>query len=418
MPDLVKKEIYSFSLKQEIKHIRKKQSVLISELKNQNTITLIFLAIHDSIWKYEEVYRLFKEDKRFEVSVVVIPLVRNGIADMETYDQSMQFFKANNYKTFSSYDYENKQWLDVNDILKPDIVFFTNPHNLTFDKYYIIAFKDRLTCYVPYAFVVIQSIHMHYNQKIHYFLWKHFVETNIHSDFALSYTKNNNENVIISGYPSLDVIFNSKYKPKEIWKTHTNNTYKIIWAPHHTISGQGAGLDYSSFMDYANYFMDLLNLRNDIQIAFKPHPLLKEKLYADRNWGKEKTDSYYNSWSKQPNGQLEGGDYIDLFYTSDAMIMDSASFIAEYLYFDKPLCFTKNDEDVKNRFNSFGQMIFDYLYTAKDKDEVKSFINDIVIGRDDYLKEKRNGFFENEILPKNGKTASENIYNELIDELC
>ena len=32
----------------------------------------------------------------------------------------------------------------------------------------------------------------------------------------------------------------------------------------------------------------------ELEICFKPHPGLKEKLYQHANWGKDKTEQYYN----------------------------------------------------------------------------------------------------------------------------
>lgn len=408
-----------YKLKKEIKQIRESQKGIVNKLRKENKIKIIFLVIHHSVWKYEEVYRLLEKDPKFNIRVVIIPLVKEGLGDMEVYNKTLNYFDNSKYNVIPSYDKINNSWLDIKVLTKPDIIFFTNPHKLTYDKYYIDNFTDKLTCYVPYAFVVIHSIEMHYNQKIHQVLWKYFVETKHHFDFANLFTKYNNDNVVITGFPSLDKKYCKEYKPRSVWKDFRNgNTIKIIWAPHHTISGQGAGLDYSSFMEYAEYFIDLLETRNDIQIAFKPHPLLKEKLYVNEFWGIEKTNKYYEQWDELPNGQLEEGSYIDLFELSDAMIMDSASFIVEYLYFNKPILFTMHDETVLDRFNSFGKIVFDYLYKSSNKLETFQFISVTVIDNKDVLKESRNKFLHEEILPKNGKTASENIYNELKKELC
>ena len=303
--------------------------------------------------------------------------------------------------------------------IQPDIVIFTNPHRLTKDEYYITNYRDTLTCYAPYAFVVIHSIVMHYNQIFHHLLWKHFVETKYHKEFAIRYAKADTSNIQITGYPSLDRIYALDYIPSIVWKEFPNKLAKrIIWAPHHSIEGQGDGLDYSSFVNYSKYFVELLESNNNIQMAFKPHPILKVKLYKDKDWGKEKTDAYFKKWDELPNGQLEEGDYIDLFFTSDAMILDSASFIVEYLYFDKPILFTMRDDNVKERFNSFGRMVFNYMYTAKNSVEVENFIQDTVVKKNDFLSTDRNQFMRDTILPESGRTASENIFNILKSELC
>lgn len=411
--------IFDFKFKYEVKKIRNFQIHIVNKIRKKEKIKVIFLVIHDSIWKYEEIYNFLDKDPKFKVSVVIIPLVRGKECQMCVFNKTLNYFVSNGYNTVSSYDENNSSWFDIKSIINPDVVFFTNPHRLTFDKYYIDNFTDKLTCYVPYAFVVIHSIAMHYNQKFHQVLWKYFVETKYHSDFSSLFTQYNNDNIVITGFPGLDKKYTVNYKPKKVWKNYLDGSaIKIIWAPHHTIPGQGSGLDYSSFIEYANFFIGVLKIRSNLQIAFKPHPLLKEKLYADGSWGVEKTDNYYNQWNNMPNGQLEDGNYIDLFELSDAMIMDSASFIIEYLYFDKPILFTMRDKSILDRFNYFGKMAFDYIYKSTNRIETSAFISNIVIGENDNLRESRNKFLQNEILPKNGKTASENIYNELKHELC
>ncbi len=405
--------------KQELKKINRFQNEFVKKVKQKDKINVIFLVIHNAVWKYEEVYKLLDEDPTFDVRVVVVPLVRNNEGQLDNYYQTLNYFKNNKYNTIGSFDEENKEWLDIKSITNPDLVFFTNPHKLTFDKYYITNFLDKLTCYVPYAFVVIHSISSHYNQPFHHYLWKHFIETKKHKHFSKKFQLRLNANTLISGFPGLDKIYSNNYLPKNPWKNSSNQkTIKIIWAPHHTIKGQGSGLDYSSFNNYFDFFMSSLKNNQNIQIAFKPHPLLKEKLYLDKDWGQEKTDAYYNKWDELDNGQLEESEYIDLFYYSDAMIMDSASFIVEYLYFDKPILFTKIDDQVLERFNSFGQEVFNYMYQASNEVEVNEFITEIVLEGNDELKDERNKFLKQVVLPQNGKTASENIYTELIKELC
>lgn len=398
----------------------KRHKKALEVVKKKDKIKVAFFLIHDSVWKYEGVYKLMKDDDRFDPIVVVCPyIVFSRETMLYEMNKAYENFKIKGYNVIKTLNEETGEWLNVKKGIKPDIVFFSNPYKLTKDEYYITNFRDTLTCYVPYAFVVIHSIEMHYNQFFHHVLWNHFVETKYHKKFAMRYTKSTTSNIHITGYPSLDRIHLADYKPSIVWKEFDDNSAKrIIWAPHHAIEGQGSGLDYSCFVNYSEYFFELLESINNIQMAFKPHPLLKVKLYNDQDWGKEKTDAYFKKWDDLPNGQLEEGDYIDLFFTSDAMMLDSASFIAEYLYFDKPILFTMRDDNVKDRFNSFGRMVFNYMYTAKNSVEVENFIQDAVIKQNDFLKTGRNHFLNDTILPKNGKTASENIYYEIKRELC
>ena len=398
--------------------IRNAQHHLVNVLKDKKVINVVFLVIHDSIWKYEELYRLLDRSKYFNVQIAVIPLVRDGVSQLDTYNQTLEYFKKGNYNTFGTYDATSNVWLDVKSECNPDVVFFTNPHKLTFDKYYINNFTDKLTCYVPYAFVVIGEVRMHYGKDFHQYLWRYFLETETHNEYFKENAFLDNSNGRVTGYPGLDTKLNEDFQAKNVWKELNKLTKKIIWAPHHTIVGNGAGLDYSSFEEYHQFFIDLCKNNPFIQIAFKPHPLLREKLNSCERWGQEKTDNYFNAWNMLENGQFENGPYIDLFEGSDAMIMDSASFIAEYLYFDKPILFTLRDEDVQSRFNSFGQAIFKVLYQSRDTTQTNEFVKNQVSKEDDFLRVKRNNFLKTKILPANGKLASENIFSELKLQLC
>src|SRR5690606_6795936 len=146
---------------------------------------------------------------------------------------------------------------------------------------------------------------------------------------------NKGKNVVITGFPSLDTLLDKTYKPKNYWKH--NQKIKIIWAPHHTIEGTET-INFSNFLQYSEVIVELTEKYKDhIQIAFKPHPILYPKL--SKIWSKEKTDIYFTKWKEGTNTQIEEGDYIDLFLTSDGMIFDSCSFLNEYLYTQKPSIF-------------------------------------------------------------------------------
>jgi CDP-glycerol glycerophosphotransferase (TagB/SpsB family) len=153
-----------------------------------------------------------------------------------------------------------------------------------------------------------------------------------------------------------------------------------------------------------------------IQIAFKPHPLLKKKLYDEATWGKVKTDDYYNRWNNMVSGQLVEGDYIDLFLSSDAMIHDSGSFLIEYIYTGKPVLHTNRDENITDRMNAFGILAFNLHYHAKNEKDIKAFIENVLNNKDEKKKE-RTAFITSKLLPPNHKSASQNIFDEILEQL-
>ena len=154
-----------------LKRIKKKQGSLVTQIQKKQTIKVSFLVIHDSIWKYDKLYELLENDIKFDVNIIVIPLLSIENPDMLLYNKTLTYFKNNNYNVVSSYNSTSQTWEDVKKTENSDIIFFTNPHNLTFPQYYIYNFTDKLTCYVPYAFVVIGAIEAHYKQDVFFCLW-------------------------------------------------------------------------------------------------------------------------------------------------------------------------------------------------------------------------------------------------------
>jgi hypothetical protein len=258
---------------------------------------------------------------------------------------------------------------------------------------------------VPYAYFAVEGKWV-FDELFHNLCWKIFSESKIHVKLAENYQRIHGKNMIVTGYPGCDPLRIGQ-QPKEIfWKTCDTDCRRIIWAPHH--------LKIKNFFLYADVFIDILKRRvGSIQIAFKPHPLLRAKLEKSENWGKKRTDDYYNLWDALPNGQFENSDYIDLFLSSDALIHDCGSFITEYLYTGKPCLFLFSDEVKNENYSDYGKMAIGLHYCAKEPRDVEAFIENVVINDNDIMKTKRMGFIADVIEPPNGRTASDNIFTEL-----
>jgi CDP-glycerol glycerophosphotransferase (TagB/SpsB family) len=155
--------------------------------------------------------------------------------------------------------------------------------------------------------------------------------------------------------------------------------------------------------------------KDDVQFAFKPHPVLKFKLI--NIWGKEKTEAYYKKWEELENAQLEQGYYMDLFKTSDALIHDCASFTAEYLYTGKPVLFMVRDPQVLSHWNPFGRKCFDMHYHAENTEQIEEFIKNVVLQGQDSMQEEREKFCREYLYPADGVMPSQKIMNFLKEEL-
>jgi CDP-glycerol glycerophosphotransferase (TagB/SpsB family) len=358
-----------------------------------------------------------ENDIRFLPIIVICPYIAYS-KDIMIYElnKAHNNFSEKGYRVIKS-NKENGKWLDIKRELKPDLVCFTNPHEITLKQYLITNFLNTLTCYVPYGFKNSHLYEEHFNKKTQNLVWKFFLETEIHKKLSIKYAKNKGANTIVTGYPGMDVFIDKGYQPKNIWKVKNKSLKRIIWAPHHTIPGFGGTLDYSTFIGFSETMFDIAEAyKSKVQFAFKPHPILRAKLSRDDVWGKEKTDNYYNKWATLENGILCEAEYIDLFLTSDALIHDSSSFVIEYLYTGKPELFLIGSENVKNNFNEVGKMALDVIYHSNNKEEMIKFIDDIVINENDFLKERRGFFFNNIVKPPNNISASQNIFNYIANE--
>jgi CDP-glycerol glycerophosphotransferase (TagB/SpsB family) len=323
--------------------------------------------------------------------------------------QTEDFARERGYKYISAYNWEKCEWRDIKKLCSPDVVFFTKPYKDTLPAYHIYHYTDVLTLYVPYGINCMRLYHNNYELPFQSLLWKFLVETDFQKHYAEQYEHSKGDNVEVVGTLVMEKLMQEEYMAKDVWKKQEKKKKRIIWAPHHTV-------DYLfNFSNFLNYCEDMLRLaekyKEEVQFAFKPHPVLKFKLI--NIWGKEKTDAYYKHWEQLYNGQIEQGDYIDLFKTSDAMIHDCGSFTVEYLYTQKPVLFQIRDEKVKDEFNSFGQLCFEKHYHAYSIEETEAFIRDVVIADNDPKKEDREQFYKDYLYPKDGVMPSDKIMSLL-----
>jgi hypothetical protein len=408
-----RKIIFSFQLSA----IRRRQEKAILSLQQKKHVTVAFFVLDLAGWKNDYLYKMMEQSKVFDPIIFVCPVVNfdrsymlNKISDIYAY------FKENGYNVIKSYDEKTDTYVDVRKEINPDIIFYQTPYYGQIDnRYFISEFTDKLTCYVPYFFDTSNNFSFFYNHPFHNFLWRHFVPTQHHLKYSQLYSWCRGENAMVTGYPGVDFYLDSQFKAKDVWKIKDRRIKRIIWAPHHTMASYEP-IHYSCFLLYYQTMLDLAHKYSDrIQIAFKPHPLLQPKLYE--LWGKEKTDKYYAAWDALPNGFFMNGLYSDLFLTSDAIIHDCGSFIAEYLYTGKPAMRTDNPKQVLNEFSDFGLACLECYYHAKNADDIENFIVDVVLNGNDTMKDKRNEFYETVLKSPSGKMASQYILDYLSDTL-
>ncbi|WP_264536774.1 CDP-glycerol glycerophosphotransferase family protein [Flavobacterium sp. N1736] len=400
----------------QIERAQKKHEKALQIVRQKEKVKVAFFLIHESVWKYDVLFDLMLQHPKFEPQIFVCPAVNFGMENMLfEMNKSFDAFTKKGYNAIKTYDDVTGEYLDIKKTFSPDIVFFTNPYEGLQDyRYYIKEFSKTLTCYVPYA-IMTTNYDAFYNLDFHNHVWRIFSETPIHQQIAFEKQTNKGKNNIVTGYPGFDQLLINKTPDNGVWKNKNSVLKKIIWAPHHSMKEMNK---VSNFLEYFDVFLELAVIYKDkLQIAFKPHPLLRVKLENDLDWGKEKTDEYYNKWINLENGQFENSDYGDLFLTSDALIHDCGSFMAEYLITGKPSLFMIRNESVMKEWSDFGEKAVAAHYQSRNKEELIGFIENVVLNENDLMKEKRNDFVQNNLIQKNHLTASQNIMNYLESQI-
>lgn len=404
-----------------LKQVHYNHQKALRKIRKKKKIRVAFFLIHDSVWKYECVYELMENDEKFEPVIIVCPYTTFGDETMlRCMNAAYISFKQKGYNVIKTLNEETGQWLDVQSIIKADIIFFTNPYSLTKSKYCITNFQNTLTFYVPYGFMITQRPRMQYDELLHNLVFRFYLETKFHLSQAKLFSRNKGVNAKVTGYPGLDELLFPKNNVliDDVWKIDDKNIKRIIWAPHHTINDEDTPFNYSNFMNYYEIMLDIAKEFEDrIQIAFKPHPILRSKLYKKNEWGKIRTDSYYEKWNNLVNGQLVESDYFSLFQYSDAMIHDCGSFISEYIVTNKPALYQLRNDSILNGFNDMGIKIVNCQYLGRNYEDVVRFIKNIVIDENDPLKTNRELLLKDCFLINKKQSASENIYNDICDIL-
>ena len=398
-----------------IKPILKKyelnKDLIIDNIKRKNKITILFFIYKLSMWKYDGLCKLLMNCPHFDFIIVPYTMPDNNLkSSQKDSEMIIEYCKLNGFNYREGYDFCQKRYNDIGDI-NPDIVVYTQPYNIGYLNWRIENYiKHCLFIYTPYGIAIAKDKHLR-NTLLSNISWKIFSANKIESEIIVKNRINNKNNTVVTGISLYDSIKNADIN-KSPWKD--NDLLKIIWAPHHSIDNKYS-FSSSNFESICQYMLNVaVALKDKIQIAFKPHPVLYERLIE--KWGIEKTNEYYKKWDDMPNTFVSLGDYSELFAFSDAMIHDSSSFTGEYLIVNRPILFICKEENKvpSGVDNVFGEACFNCNYHGYNIKDIENFI-DMLIRNEDPMKGRRTDFVNKYLTPPNNCSTAENMMNELME---
>lgn len=379
-------------------------------------IRVLFIVNDSAMWKYDSLYRLMKEDPVFLPQILVCPTITyiTKLQAQEKLQSTFDVFSNRGYSVIKATEDVSLNGVSVAS-LRPDIVFYSYLWTSSIEAQYDVhALRDYLKCYVNYGFSNTAG-EWGYASAFHGLMWRYFAECEDVRSIALQAQPREMRNIVVTGYPIYDE-YEAAKSETSVWKSSDTKFKRVIWAPHHTIEGHDGILKLSTFLENAERMFTIAEkYKNNIQFAFKPHPLLKAVLYHHPLWGKEKTDEYYNRWANGDNMALADGPYMELFKSSDALIHDCGSFIVEYLYTQKPVMFIGSRREEQS--NIVGKKAYYCHYHGNNIEDINCFLDNVVLGGNDEMKSIRKQFYNDVLLPPNGCSAAENIINEIKKEL-
>lgn len=411
------------------------ENINIQRLRKQHKIIVGFIANYSVTWIGDDLYRMLEQSAKFEPYVFLIANHVRGQSNeqiIDEYDKNLKYFQSRNLRVVQTLNLDTGiqyTWEQIG--VKPELCIWLTPWvDLFREHFHLMNYSlNTLHVYVPYGFMIDNNkngnlFQEEFNMCIHNMAWKIFEESMSSVEMAARYAFVGDSNAIFTGYPKMDAFYAKNISDNSVWndliqKTGNRDAKRIIYAPHHTLVDEV--INFSTFASNYLYFLELAEkYQNQTVWVFKPHPQLKYKavregLFKDVNeW-----NGYVDKWRKLKNAfVVEEGMYQNLFMKSDAMILDSISFFAEYLYVHKPLLALRKEGQY---FNEFGEKLMEVHYSAQgtDKKSIEEFIVDVVLNDNDVMKNIREDFFTANLdyLSVSGQSAAKNIYDQLCNSL-
>lgn len=383
--------------------------VLIKRVRRKEQIKVLFILGQVGSWKTELLFQSMLAHPRFSPVLGFVSVQES----LEDYDRLKRLANDKGYPYVDLMDdaqYHSLWKVGV------DIVFYQKPYMFQLPKRLEFArHLNSLFCYVFYGCHDSQ-VPFNSNMELYRILWQYYFENEgVAEEKKEVMIYGGRDAVIVTGIPMFDSLAGEKETYPDPWIKQAQKKKRIIYAPHHSLPGYSArGIEYATFLDYADFMLEMaVKYKDQVQWAFKPHPVLKYKLY--KIWGEARTDEYYSKWEELDNAQIENGAYEGLFLYSDAMIHDCSSFTIEYHLTGNPVLYLVNGKEHHSNITRFAQEGYRLHYKAANKAQIEQFIQN-VIREEDPMRPQRIKFRNEQLVAPYGKTATQNIIHAILGE--
>lgn len=356
-----------------------------------NKIRVTLMESRRGFWlNHASIYTAMENDPDFSVHVLAVPKrMPAGDMDWAEYHHLCEFFCKEGIPFQRAFDASTQTWQNPLSFGLPDVVFLPHPYDFQQNFMYGSAYWKRFcrVAFLSYG-LTINTFPFIFHAPCYENCQYLFVDSNEHRALFAELSPEHSKKLIVTGHPSLDGYLRPREEIRDIPFKSPKSTRRIIWAPHFTVAPGKTEHHFSTFFAYYETFWKLAKEHPDLEIVMRPHPELFNLMISSGLKTQQEAMAYRRRFEALPNGWIcDDADYISLFRQSDAIVLDSISFIGAYAPTGKPLCFLESMK--RDRLNAIGERLLHANYAAWNEHEIRDFVETVVLAGKDWMKEER-----------------------------
>ena len=344
-------------------------------------LKIVFFTQEYSVWPtLQPIYERCMEDKNVFAQLVHVPFLNPD--KVNQIEEERVCYRQKGYPIIFAENY---------DLAKesPDIAFFLKPYDLIPVPFSVgQVTKAGVRCvYAPYGFYAAQGKEFTAyacSLPMQTAAWFVLADGKKHAHDLKQYGYRNGENVLCSGNPRADLLRRPAQLPPRPEEWDKLKGKKVaLYNTHFTVEETKG---FGTFMEFGEKLFAWFGKNPDLGLIWRPHPLLHQHLIRQGLFSQQEWDELVARLDRTENIVVDiGADYLPSFYYSDAIISDGTSFLNEYLFTERPVCYTRK----QNSSDCFNDAKLLECYTIADRfEQIEAFLEDLRTGADPQ-KEKR-----------------------------
>jgi len=346
-------------------------------------IDIVFIFQAASFWpSWESVWKSCSEDSRFNPIMVVSD---------DIFNEKVQFATARKFLRKNNIQFKHVSEINLSEI-NPHIVVLHTPYDRHRPRYLhgkMLSSRGYRVVYITYGIEISdtdKARHDHFNDGVTTCAWRVYTFSKSMIPFYKIYSPTGGDMVRSFGHPKFDYLNNVCFPslPVEI-KNNVKGRKVVLWKVHFPKEINGEMITPSLKL-YEDFLDDIPNY-DDLLFIFMPHPKFYEQLtkFSD-------VDKFRNKVNKRTNViEFTDDEYRPVLINSDYYIVDRSALMIEAGVTNKPILYvsTKASEPMTAPVKK----IIDSYYQASTLQEIKYFLDEVVINGHDPLQESRKDAF-------------------------